>query len=127
ELRREISWIRRAVACLPAPGSASSRTGTSLCESSLITASTGRMLALTLSTKAIASPQGCLFPVVIHRFRKSFPHMYAHRLQAKLPESVEVASLDARELPKRHAAPTSMPNVRNILTFNRLHCIPVIE
>src|SRR6266567_2081896 len=44
--------MRCAVACLPAPTSASTSTGTSLCASSLITASTGRMLALTPSTNA---------------------------------------------------------------------------
>src|ERR1039457_5769614 len=50
--------MRRAVACLPAPASASRRTGTSLCESSRMTASTGCMLALTPSTKDRASSAG---------------------------------------------------------------------
>src|SRR5579859_985588 len=47
--------MRRAVACLPAPGSANSRTGTSLCDNSRITASTGRMLALMPSTNVPAN------------------------------------------------------------------------
>src|SRR6266702_2308011 len=47
--------MRCAVACLPAPTSASTSTGTSLCASSRITASTGRMLALTPSTNASAA------------------------------------------------------------------------
>src|SRR5215472_13504321 len=41
--------MRCAVACFPAPRSASSKTVTSLCASSRITASTGRILGLTLS------------------------------------------------------------------------------
>src|SRR5215831_4755713 len=48
--------MRRAVACLPAPGSARSRTGTSLWASSRITASTGRMLALVPATNSVISP-----------------------------------------------------------------------
>jgi hypothetical protein len=41
--------------------------------------------------KGHCQSQGCPFPVVIYRFRQSFPHFYAHRLLATLPESVEVA------------------------------------
>src|SRR5258708_28433439 len=44
--------MRCAVACFPAPISANTRTGTSLWASSRITASTGRILALTPSTNA---------------------------------------------------------------------------
>ncbi len=51
-LRRDISWIHRAVACFPAPFSARSSTGTSLCANSRITAPTARMLGLSPSTNA---------------------------------------------------------------------------
>ena len=59
--------MRRAVACLPAPGSANSSTGTSLCDSSRITASTGRMLALAPSTNApaMATVASCAFPLSV--------------------------------------------------------------
>src|SRR5579864_1454294 len=48
--------MRRAVACFPAPSSASTSTGTSLFASSRITASTGLMLGLAPSTNAIPAP-----------------------------------------------------------------------
>src|SRR5450631_99426 len=79
--------MRCAVACLPAPASASTRTGTSLCASSRITASTGRILALTPSTNA--SPAGCtadpspLFAIL----GNNLPIFYLFQMNGKLSQS----------------------------------------
>jgi hypothetical protein len=60
-------------------------------------------------------------------FQEIFSPFECPSIQANLPQSVEVASLDARVLPKRVGTSTSAQNLRCGFIFSVLYRIPVVH
>ncbi len=98
-LRRDISWMRCAIACFPAPSSPRSSTGTSLSASSRMTASTARILGLIPSTKTNrdGSMKAVAPSLLLTDSGKSLPMFYPLWRQTIL--SFALTSLRARLLP----------------------------
>jgi len=120
--------MRCDVACLPAPRSASTRTGTSLCASSRITASTGRMLALTPSTNASpAGSAGAPSPPPFALLGNKFPIFTFSGWRLRLPERVRIpTALRARGLPLSYSGLTKT-GIRSRSMFSIAYTISVLN
>src|SRR5580693_9204351 len=117
--------MRCAVACLPAPRSASSNTGTSLCASSRMTASTGRMLALAPSTNFVTTPSMAISQLAgIGRSPQPRDDLPIFPLPVVSPRSNPSRPVDrtrARHSPNLQAAMPQRQELQSCLFFNNLH------